>query len=257
MNKKPDNKSIELIYGAHAVEFFLKSSPKRVKRILITQPKWRQRIQSLVTDHPETADLITEISEDQATKLCSGGVHQGCIIEIIPEKPKTEADLKSMTFAESAIIVAVDSVTDPQNMGSIFRIANGLGASALILPQHNIAPITAVVRKVASGAVETLPWFQVTNLSRTLNMMKEEEFWVVGADGNDRSKTIPEYQFPKKTILVLGAEGSGIRPGVRQNCDEFVAIPMLGQVESLNVASAASILLFEFARQQLLKIIIG
>jgi len=143
----------------------------------------------------------------------------------------------------------LDGVTDPHNLGACLRVADGAGAHAVIAPKDHAVGVNATVAKVASGAAETVPYFMVTNLARTLNELKERDIWVVGTS-DDAPGTLYQADFKRPTALVLGAEGSGMRQLTRKHCDELVSIPMMGAVESLNVSVASAVGLYEARRQR-------
>jgi 23S rRNA (guanosine2251-2'-O)-methyltransferase len=144
----------------------------------------------------------------------------------------------------------LDGVTDPHNLGACLRVADGAGAHAVIAPKDHAAGINATVAKVASGAAETVPYFMVTNLARTLGELKERSIWIIGTSG-DAPRNIYQADLKSPVALVLGAEGPGMRQLTRKTCDELVGIPMQGAVESLNVSVASGVCLFEAVRQRL------
>ena len=147
------------------------------------------------------------------------------------------------------LILVLDGVTDPHNLGACLRVADGAGVHAVIAPKDNAAGINATVAKVASGAAETVPYFMVTNLARTLNELKERNIWVIGTS-DQATKTLYQIDFTGAVALVLGAEGEGMRQLTAKTCDQLVSIPMLGAVESLNVSVASGVCLYEAVRQR-------
>jgi 23S rRNA (guanosine2251-2'-O)-methyltransferase len=147
------------------------------------------------------------------------------------------------------LLLVLDGVTDPHNLGACLRVADGAGAHAVIAPKDHAVGINATVAKVASGAAETVPYFMVTNLARTLGELKERSIWIVGTS-DDAPRTLFQADFKGPTALVLGAEGAGMRQLTRKTCDELVSIPMCGAVESLNVSVASGICLYEARRQR-------
>jgi len=148
------------------------------------------------------------------------------------------------------LILVLDGITDPHNLGACLRVADGAGVHAVIAPKDHAVGINATVAKVASGAAETVPYFMVTNLARTLVELKERDIWVVGTS-DDAPATVYAGDFIRPTALVLGAEGAGMRQLTRKHCDELVSIPMMGSVESLNVSVASAVCLYEARRQRL------
>jgi 23S rRNA (guanosine2251-2'-O)-methyltransferase len=150
---------------------------------------------------------------------------------------------------KNPLLLVLDGVTDPHNLGACLRVADGAGAHAVIAPKDHAAGINATVAKVASGAAETMPYFMVTNLARTLNELKERNIWIIGTSG-DASKTLYQVDLKGPVALVLGAEGPGMRQLTRKTCDELMGIPMQGAVESLNVSVASAVCLYEALRQR-------
>jgi 23S rRNA (guanosine2251-2'-O)-methyltransferase len=147
------------------------------------------------------------------------------------------------------LLLVLDGITDPHNLGACLRVADGAGAHAVIAPKDHAAGINATVAKVASGAAETMPYFMVTNLARTLGELKERSIWITGTS-DDAPKTLYQVDWKGPTAIVLGAEGAGMRQLTRKNCDELVSIPMQGAVESLNVSVASGVCLYEALRQR-------
>jgi 23S rRNA (guanosine2251-2'-O)-methyltransferase len=159
--------------------------------------------------------------------------------------------LDTLEGKDAPLILVLDGVTDPHNLGACLRVADGAGAHAVIAPKDHAVGVNATVAKVASGAAETVPYFMVTNLARTLNELKERNIWIIGTS-DDAPKTLFDVDLKGPTALVLGAEGDGMRQLTRKTCDELVNIPMQGAVESLNVSVASGVCLYEARRQRML-----
>jgi 23S rRNA (guanosine2251-2'-O)-methyltransferase len=189
--------------------------------------------------------------EPQALRQQLGEVvHQGVVAEITPLPPWDEDQLLAALQGEKApLLLALDGVQDPHNLGACLRSADACGVLAVIVPRDRAAQLTPAVRKVAAGAAETTPVVAVTNLVRTLKLLKEGGLWVVGADA-DGASAAHELDLTGPLVLVLGAEGSGLRHLTQQNCDFLVRLPQLGALESLNVSVAAGMLLYETVRQR-------
>jgi len=189
--------------------------------------------------------------EAQALRQRIGAVaHQGVLAEIDPLPPWGEEQLlTALQTAAAPLLLALDGVQDPHNLGACLRTADACGALAVLVPRDRAAHLTAVARKVAAGAAETTPVAVVTNLSRTLQLLKQAGLWVIGADGA-ASMRADAVDLRGPRVLVLGAEGAGLRQLTRQNCDFLVRLPQLGSVESLNVSVAAGMLLYEALRQR-------
>jgi 23S rRNA (guanosine2251-2'-O)-methyltransferase len=168
---------------------------------------------------------------------------------VLPLAPWSEDDLVSALTVPNPLILALDGVQDPHNLGACLRTADACGALAVVVPKDRAANLSPVVRKVAAGAAESVPLVTVTNLVRTLKLLKEAQLWVTGTDA-DAPQTAAEVDFTGGTVLVMGAEGAGLRQLTRQTCDHMVRLPQLGSVESLNVSVAAGMLLYEVVRQR-------
>lgn len=244
-------KGTETIYGLHAVRVMLERHPERVNSVRVAErrddPRVRE-IDDLARRHHRPVQRV----DAQALKQQLGDVsHQGVAAEINPLPPWTEDELiAALETAPRPLILALDGVQDPHNLGACLRTADACGAIAVVIPRDRAAQVNATVRKVAVGAAETTPVVAVTNLVRTLKLLKEAGLWVVGADA-DGARQAHEVDFTGGIVLVLGAEGTGLRHLTRQTCDWMVRLPQLGAVESLNVSVAAGMLLYESVRQRI------
>jgi len=243
-------KSAETIYGMHAVRVMLERHPERVHAVRLAERRVDARvraIEELARRHQRPVQRV----EAQALKQLLGDVaHQGVAAEITPLSPWSEDDLlAALQNATMPLLLALDGVQDPHNLGACLRSADACGALAVIVPRDRAAQLTPAVRKVAAGAAESTPVVSVTNLVRTMKLLKEAGLWVVGAD-SAADKRAHEVDMKSPLMLVLGAEGSGLRQLTRQNCDLMVRLPQLGAVESLNVSVAAGMLLYEAVRQR-------
>jgi 23S rRNA (guanosine2251-2'-O)-methyltransferase len=185
------------------------------------------------------------------SKLCGNHGHQGVVARVEPLAQVTSLDdlLDSLPREQPPLLLVLDGITDPHNLGACLRVADGAGAHAVIAPKDHAVGVNATVAKVASGAAETMPYFMVTNLARTLNELKERNIWVIGTS-DDAPKTLYQVDLKGPTALVLGAEGAGMRQLTRKTCDELVSLPMRGAVESLNVSVASGVCLYEALRQR-------
>ena len=189
---------------------------------------------------------VTATSPERIEALAEGALHQGVAVRVRPTPRLTEAGLAAVSWGPEAIVVVIDGVTDPQNLGALARTAEAAGAEALVCRRHRAAPIGNVAVKASAGALIHLPVAEVPNLPRVLGVLKEQGFWVVGLDESARS-TIHEEPPPGRLALVLGAEGEGMSRLVRESCDTLVSIPLRGRVASLNVSVAAGVGLFSYA----------
>jgi 23S rRNA (guanosine2251-2'-O)-methyltransferase len=244
-------KGTETIYGLHAVRVMLERHPERVSSVRLAEkrddPRIRQ-IDELARRHNRPIQRV----DQHALKQQLGDVaHQGVAADITPLPPWTEDDLfDALQTATHPIILVLDGVQDPHNLGACLRTADACGALAVVVPRDRAAQVNPTVRKVAVGAAETTPVVAVTNLVRTLKMLKEAGLWVVGADA-DGAKLAHEVDLTGGIVLALGAEGTGLRHLTQQTCDWIVRLPQLGAVESLNVSVAAGMLLYETVRQRM------
>ncbi len=240
----------QLIYGLHAVQSVLKRHPERVLELQLAErrddPRLRA-IEALARDH---GTKVLRVDAQSLQKALGDVTHQGVAAQVLPLDPWSEDDLVgALADVNSPLVLALDGVQDPHNLGACLRTADACGALAVVVPKDRAANLSAVVRKVAAGAAESVPLVTVTNLVRTLKLLKEAQLWVTGADA-DAPKTAAEVDFTGGTVLVMGAEGAGLRQLTRQNCDHLVRLPQLGSVESLNVSVAAGMLLYEVVRQR-------
>jgi 23S rRNA (guanosine2251-2'-O)-methyltransferase len=241
-----------LVYGLHAVGAVIERSPERLLELWMAEPRRDARAASL-RERAEAAGIrVQTVSGDSLAKLAGEVAHQGAVAAVRPLKAWDEHDLVgAISGLDDALLLILDGVTDPHNLGACLRSADAAGAHAVVIPKDRAATVDGVVRKVAAGAAEFVPVATVTNLARVLDLLKERGIWVVGTDG-EAPQTLYEADLNRPLALVLGAEGDGMRRLTRERCDFLVRIPMAGQVESLNVSVAAGIALFEARRQRTL-----
>lgn len=240
-----------VVFGLHSVRALLQQRPERAS--LLVLQKGREDARSAELQRlAQAAGVRIELRDAQELDRLAGNErHQGACLHIRALGPLGEGALDELLDRATAppLLLVLDGVQDPHNLGACLRTADAVGATAVIVPRDRAAGLTPTVRKVASGAAETMPLIQVVNLARTLRWLKEREIWIVGAD-DQAPNSLFETPLTGKLALVLGAEGAGLRRLTRENCDLLVAIPMAGAVESLNVSVAAGVLLFEAARQR-------
>ena len=243
---------MQTIYGIHAVRALLERHPERVLAVKISERRDDPRAKDIEALALRQGRPLQRL-DAHALKAQLGEVaHQGVIAEISPLAPWTEDDLlESLQTARKPLLLALDGVQDPHNLGACLRTADACGALAVIVPKDRAAQLTPAARKVAAGAAETTPVVAVTNLVRTLKLLKDAGCWAVGADA---AAEHPAHEIDLKgsIVLVLGAEGSGLRHLTRETCDFLARLPSLGAVESLNVSVAADMLLYESVRQRTL-----
>ncbi len=246
---------VEAIVGLHAVRAALAESPRRLRQILVHGGRHDKRLQSVI-DSARSAGvpfekLDAKAFQQRAQKLALTDLrHQGVIALVQAIEPRDEGDLDALiAAADSPLLLILDGVTDPHNLGACLRTADAAGVHAVIVPRKRSAGLTATVVKVASGAAETVPLVQVTNLARTMRHLQEAGVWITGTAG-EASDSLYAANLTGPTALVMGAEGEGMRRLTREHCDHLVHLPMQGQVSSLNVSVAAGVCLFEAVRQR-------
>lgn len=240
----------QLIYGLHAVQSVLKRHPERVLELQLAERRDDPRLRALDALARERGTRVLRVDAQTLQKALGDVTHQGVAALVLPLDPWSEDDLVgALADVNNPLLLALDGVQDPHNLGACLRTADACGALAVVVPKDRAANLSPVVRKVAAGAAESVPLVTVTNLVRTLKLLKAAQLWVTGADA-EAPKTAAEVDFTGGTVLVMGAEGAGLRQLTRQNCDHLVRLPQLGAVESLNVSVAAGMLLYEVVRQR-------
>ena len=242
---------IEKIYGLHAVGAFLARDPERVQRLWLQAGRRDGRIADVEKLARAAGIAIAAGNPAELDRMVEGAVHQGVVAEVRAREPLGEDELPFLLEKVSGLplVLLLDGVQDPHNLGACLRTADACGVLAVVIPRDRAVQVNATVRKVAAGAAETTPVVAVTNLSRTLKLLKEAGLWVVGAAGEaDRLASASDLAGP--LVLVMGAEGSGLRELTRKNCDFLVRLPQFGAVESLNVSVATGMLLYEALRQR-------
>jgi 23S rRNA (guanosine2251-2'-O)-methyltransferase len=241
----------KVLFGFHAVGVRVKTAPQSVIEIYFDPTRRDARMRQFVDRATEAGIRLIEADGPRLAKLSGGHGHQGVAARVSEIKMVHSLDelLEGIEKVEAPLILVLDGVTDPHNLGACLRVADGAGAHAVIAPKDHAVGINATVAKVASGAAETVPYFMVTNLARTLNELKERNIWIIGTS-DDAPKTLYQVDLKGPTALVLGAEGDGMRQLTRKTCDELISIPMCGGVESLNVSVASGVCLYEARRQR-------
>ena len=245
--------SPKVLFGFHAVAVRLKTAPASIIEVYVDPTRRDARMRQFVDRCKEAGVRLIEADSLRIAKLAGSHGHQGVAARVQPVAQARSLDdlLEQVEQGDNLppLLLVLDGVTDPHNLGACLRVADGAGANAVIAPKDHAAGINATVAKVASGAAETMPYFMVTNLARTLNELKERNIWVIGTS-DDAEKSIYDVDLTGPVALVLGAEGPGMRQLTRKTCDELVRIPMQGAVESLNVSVASAVCLYEAMRQR-------
>jgi len=239
------------LFGLHSVQAALDYSPDKIIRVWIDEQRIDKRLGKLIDDLALLGIEPEQIDRKKLDRLADGNNHQGIAMEVTMPGELSENDLKTMVenLTANALLLVLDNVQDPHNLGACLRTADATGVHGVIITKDKATGITPTVCKVASGAAETVPVYQVTNLSRTLRWLKEEGVWVLGAAG-EAEQTVYQADLTVPIALVIGAEGSGLRRLTKENCDLLIKVPMLGKIESLNLSVATGIFLYEAIRQR-------
>lgn len=243
----------KLLYGFHAVGVRLKTAPHTLLEVWVDATRRDARMRQFVQRAQEASVKLIEADGQRLSQLAGHHGHQGVVARAAPLAHARSLDdwLDELQQRQAVpLLLVLDGVTDPHNLGACLRVADGAGAHAVIAPKDHAAGLNATVAKVASGAADTVPYFMVTNLARTLGELKERDIWVLGTS-DDAPHTLYEADLRPPLAWVLGAEGKGMRQLTRKTCDQLVRIPMNGAVESLNVSVACGVCLYETLRQRL------
>ena len=240
----------KVLFGFHAVGVRLKTAPQSILEVFHDPTRRDARMRQFLDRAREAGVRLIEADGLRLARLAGSHGHQGVVARVDPvAQVHSLDDLLDQLGDTPPLLLVLDGVTDPHNLGACLRVADGAGAHAVIAPRDHAAGINATVAKVASGAAETVPYFMVTNLARTLGELKERNIWIIGTS-DDAPRTLYQADLRGPVALVLGAEGPGMRQLTRKTCDELVSIPMRGAVESLNVSVASGVCLYEALRQR-------
>jgi 23S rRNA (guanosine2251-2'-O)-methyltransferase len=241
--------SAKVLFGFHAVGVRLRTAPKSIVELYVEGSRRDARMRQFLQKAQEAGLRPIEADALRLARLAGSAGHQGVVARVEPLPVTSSLDDLLDAVQGPPLLLVLDGVTDPHNLGACLRVADGAGAHAVIAPKDHAVGINATVAKVASGAAETVPYFMVTNLARTLGELKERSIWCLGLS-DEATQTLYHSDLKSATALVLGAEGTGLRQLTRKTCDGLVSIPMLGAVESLNVSVASGICLYEAVRQR-------
>ncbi len=252
--------SPKTLFGFHAIGVRIRSAPRSVMEVHFDASRRDARMRQFLERATDAGVRLLESDGLNLSRMCAGHAHQGVVARVQPLPATHSLDelLEQLEASQAAqapaqrtapLLLVLDSVTDPHNLGACLRVADGAGAHAVIAPKDHAAGINATVSKVASGAAETVPYFMVTNLARTLGELKERSIWIIGTS-DSAGKSLYQADLRQPVALVLGAEGAGMRQLTAKTCDQLVQIPMRGAVESLNVSVASGICLYEALRQR-------
>ena len=239
----------QLLFGFHAVTVRLKTAPRSVLEVHVDASRRDQRMRQFIERANAAGARLFESDDVRLQKMSGTARHQGVVARVDPLAVSHSLDDTLDAVEGAPLVLVLDGVTDPHNLGACLRVADGAGAHAVIAPKDHAVGINATVAKVASGAAETVPYLMVTNLARVIGELKAQQIRVVGTT-DDAPQTLHQADLRGPLALVLGAEGTGLRQLTRNSCDTLVRIPMHGAVESLNVSVAAGVCLFEARRQR-------
>ncbi|UUM30395.1 23S rRNA (guanosine(2251)-2'-O)-methyltransferase RlmB [Vibrio japonicus] len=243
--------SNEFIYGIHAVKAVLAREPERFIEAFVLKGRQDDRLMPILNELQQIGVSIQQMTRKTLDDKARGANHQGVMARVKPAKQLNENDLDDILAKhEAPLLLVLDGVTDPHNLGACLRNADAAGVAAVIVPKDKSANINATVSKVACGAAETVPLVRVTNLARTMRSLQEQGIWFVGTAG-EATHDIYQAKLTGPLAIVMGAEGDGMRRLTRETCDDLIKIPMAGSVSSLNVSVASGVCLFEAVRQRL------
>lgn len=242
----------QVLAGFHAIVARLRHAPETLGEIYVDNTRRDKRMLAFVDQVKQAGLRIIPVNADRLDGLGKGIRHQGVIALAQPQELAVDVDelLDDLQEAgQQPLLLLLDGVTDPHNLGACLRTANAAGAHAVIAPRDRAVGLNATVSRVACGAAESTPYITVTNLARTMRALRERDVWLVGTD-DQSTHSLHQVQAQRPMAWVMGAEGEGMRRLTRETCDELVSIPMLGAVESLNVSVASAICLYESVRQR-------
>ena len=242
---------MEVLYGLHPVEEALKAGRRRFDHVLVARERQDDRLARLVSDCRDAGVRVRQEARDQLTQLAGTTAHQGVVAVVRPQEFLSIEDLfEPAGLSQTArLVLALDGVEDPQNLGALLRVADGAGVDGIVLTERRSAPLSPVAVKASAGAAEHLRIARVVNLVRALEDLKRQRLWIIGLD--ERGETdYDQFDLTGDCVLVLGREGAGLHDLVRRTCDHLLRIPMAGGVSSLNVSAAGAVVLYEAFRQR-------
>lgn len=243
----------EYVYGVHAVSALIENEPERIIEVYVLKGRDDARLHAVVTALNTLGITVNQVNRKTLDDKVFGGVHQGVVARVKSAKMLGDYELNEfLDKTETPFLLILDNVTDVHNLGACLRSCDGAGVNALITSKDKSASLTAVAKKVACGAAESVPVFYVTNLARTMKELQDRFIRIIGTAG-ETDKVIYDADLTGPLALVMGAEDTGMRRLTRENCDELVKLPMLGKVTSLNVSVATGVCLYEALRQRMLK----
>lgn len=242
-----------MIFGFHAVTARIRHEASTVEEIYVDASRHDRRMGELLRAAKEANVRIIQTDDQRLDAMVGTRRHQGVVAAAGELSLARNLDELLDAIVGPPLLLLLDGVTDPHNLGACLRVADGAGAHAVIAPKDRAVGLNATAAKVASGAAETMPYITVTNLARTMRELQERDIWLTGT-AEDAESTIYDVDFTGGSAIVMGSEGEGMRRLTRENCDRLVHLPMMGSVESLNVSVASGVCLYEARRQRMLKI---
>ncbi len=248
--------SLTKLFGIHSVEAALEYSAKAIHRAWVDANRQDKRLKQIIEELANLGIAAEKSERKKLDRMVDGKNHQGIVVEIEMPTASSEDQLKKAVadMVEMPFFLVLDQVQDPHNLGACLRTADAVGLHGIIIPKDNATGVTPTVCKVSSGASETVPVYQVTNLARTLRWLKERNIWIMGSSGAAK-QSVFDADLNIPLALVMGTEGTGMRQLTEKQCDFLVKIPMIGQVESLNVSVAAGVMMYEAFRQRVTSIV--
>lgn len=248
--KQTSMQNSSLIYGRRAAALILRLQHQRIKKLnLQTGAKFDAELVELIAKVPQ--QKVAYVSKEELDLFSKDGVHQGILLEL-KESPEVPLDVlikKSLSAQGRGLLLALDEVCDPHNLGAIFRVAEAFGVDGIISTERRSAALTEVAKKSSAGASEFVPFCTVSNLHRALEQLKKSGFWLVGTALKDDAQDVDQLDLDPPLVIVMGSEGKGLRELTIKSCDFLAKIPMRGVIESLNVSQATSIVLWEIAKK--------
>jgi 23S rRNA (guanosine2251-2'-O)-methyltransferase len=241
---------MDVLFGVHPVEEALRAGRRRFDHVLVARERHDGRLASLAAECRQAGVPVRQEPREQLTQLAGTAAHQGIVALVHPKETLALEDLFEPTAPGAArLMLALDGVEDPQNLGALLRVADGAGVDGVVLTERRSAPLSPVAVKASAGAVEHLRIARVVNLVRALEELKERNLWIIGLDERG-TEDYDRFDLTGNCVLVLGREGAGLHDLVRRTCDHLLRIPMAGGVSSLNVSTAGAVVLYEAARQR-------
>jgi len=240
---------MDVLYGLHPVEEALRAGRRRFDHVLVARERRDDRLERLIAACRQAGVRVRTEPREQLTQVAQTTAHQGVVALVRPQDLLSIEDLFESTGSAARLVLALDGVEDPQNLGALLRVADGAGVDGVIVTERRSAPLSPVAVKASAGATEHLRMARVVNLVRALEELKERNLWVIGLD--ERGATdYDQFDLTGNCVLVLGREGAGLHELVKRTCDHLLRIPMAGGVSSLNVSAAGAVVLYEAARQR-------